>query len=148
MIYICRGPAARTEEERALCLQALDDLEVSLNVRIWRSRILSIHAIQKLEKPNSRFGGNINGRYYTIPDMIEEWGLVGIIRAWDWWKNQRKGCKQNLDSVIRRMEDDNIFLQNMFGVELELGYYYQEYRICPKCGDKDPIALGRTNWER
>lgn len=132
-IYTCRGPAARTPLERALALKALEEVSRGLNLDAWKWRILAIYQIKQLDNPHRRYGGNINGRYYTIPEMIEEWGQQGIERAWHWYKNERAGCGYQLDGIIRQLE-----------------YIYpngrETYRRCPRCGDLDPITIGRTKW--
>lgn len=143
--FTCRGPAARNELERAMCLKAIDELEAGKNVDIWRSRIIAIYQIKQMQRPNDRFGGNMDGQWRTIEEIIAEYGTDGVIRCWEMWKNERKGCGQVLDETIKRMEYDNVFLESHFGMEVESPS--MTYRICPKCGDADCIVLGWTNWD-
>ena len=131
--FICRGPAARTEIERAMCLKALDELNEGRNVDIWKARIRAIYAIKKMHKPNDRFGGYMDGQWRSVDEIIDEYGTEGTMRVWTMWKNERKGCGQYLDKVIKELEENY-----QVGTEM--------YRVCPKCGDSDPIVIGRTQW--
>ena len=143
-IYKCRGPAARTALERYIALRALQELAQSMNVEAWARRIDGIYALKKQRNPDKLYGGNIGGNFQEVHTIIRVHGVAGVAKAWELWKNERAGCGQILDSTIMGMEEDNAFLQSMFGSEAER--ISITCRICPRCGDADPITLGRTEW--
>jgi hypothetical protein len=87
----------------------------------------------------------MDGQWRSVDEIIREYGTEGAMRVWSMWKNERAGCGTILDGTIKRMEYDNLFIQRMFGMEIESPS--QEYRVCPKCKDRDPIVLGLTNWD-
>lgn len=133
-MFTCRGGPARTEIERALCLQALEEIEAGKNLGLWCAKIIMIFAEKQSLNPERRYGGHFDGEWKSIPEMVVEYGEIGVLKAWNIYKNERKGCGQALDDTIRELED-----QYPVGTEM--------YRDCPKCGDKDLIVIGRTNWE-